>query len=702
MSELSTKKAQSKITPKYVIILTVAGIIINLIGTIIAMTFDLPLYLDAIGTVTAAAFGGFFPAVVAGFISNLIKGIWGAENIYYGIINILIAVCTGYFAKKGCFKKGIFKLLLLTVSLALISCIVGDLLGLLMDSVVTLENITGELTIYIHRVVKDMPVEFMDKAIAVAVATLIYRPTPARLKSLFRIDGWLQAPISPVMRKAASKNSVRRISLRAKILTIVITSALLIAVSATVVSFNLFKTSTINERTKLASAIANYAASSLNGNKVNEYLEKGEDAEGYNEYKKRLTYLKLGAPDVEYIYVYKIMEDGCHVVFDLDSEDFKGEANGYIEPFDESFMEYVPTLLAGGRIDPIVSNDSYGWLLTVYEPVYDSMGVCQAYVGVDVSMNQLRGYNHSFMAKLLSIIIGFLGLVLCVSVWLIRHNIILPVNTMAYCAGAFAYKNEEGIEKNVERIKSLDIRTGDEIEHLYKAFTKTTEDSLRYVEDIQQKTDTIQKMQNGLIMVLADMVESRDKCTGTHIKKTAAYVKLIVEEMRKRGFYKERLTDQFAEDVVNAAPLHDIGKIQIPDTVLNKPGKLTDEEFDLMKKHTVYGSEIIEKAMKTVTTSSYLEEAKNLAEFHHEKWNGKGYPHGISGEDIPLSARIMAVADVFDALVSERSYKKGFPFEKAMGIIEEDAGTHFDPLVAEAFIGASERVKKIAYEKNEA
>ena len=133
--------------------------------------------------------------------------------------------------------------------------------------------------------------------------------------------------------------------------------------------------------------------------------------------------------------------------------------------------------------------------------------------------------------------------------------------------------------------------------------------------------------------------------------------KLLEVELRSKGKYTDLLTDEYIDDVVNSAPLHDIGKIKVPDAILNKPGKLTDEEFNEIKKHTTAGREIIEQAIEQVSAdSSYLKEAQNLAYCHHEKWNGSGYPCGISGEDIPLSARVMAVADVFDALVSKRSY----------------------------------------------
>ncbi len=221
---------------------------------------------------------------------------------------------------------------------------------------------------------------------------------------------------------------------------------------------------------------------------------------------------------------------------------------------------------------------------------------------------------------------------------------------------------------------------------------------MQYIAHIQNQSAMISKMQNGLILVLADMVESRDQCTGDHVRKTAAYTDIILQELRKEGKFPEILTDSYIQDVVHSAPLHDVGKIQVSDVLLNKPGKLTDEEFKQMQYHTTAGGEIIAHAIALVSEAGYLAEAKNLATYHHERWDGKGYPCGLAGDDIPLSARIMAVADVFDALVSRRSYKAPFPFEKAMDIIREESGTHFDPEVAQAFLRAEEEVRRVEEE----
>jgi response regulator RpfG family c-di-GMP phosphodiesterase len=204
------------------------------------------------------------------------------------------------------------------------------------------------------------------------------------------------------------------------------------------------------------------------------------------------------------------------------------------------------------------------------------------------------------------------------------------------------------------------------------------------------------ELQSVVIENLSSLIESRDENTGEHVLRTKDYVGLLAREMERDEAFRGQLSADLIEEIENAAPLHDIGKIAVSDVILNKPGRLTEEEFEKMKKHTTAGAEIIEQVISTVPDSAYLREAKNLAEYHHEKWNGRGYPHGLSGEDIPLSARIMAVADVFDALVSERCYKKAFSFDDAMDIIQKDAGSHFDPKVAEAFLSAELEVRQVA------
>jgi response regulator RpfG family c-di-GMP phosphodiesterase len=271
-----------------------------------------------------------------------------------------------------------------------------------------------------------------------------------------------------------------------------------------------------------------------------------------------------------------------------------------------------------------------------------------------------------------------------------KRNYIYPINNMADATSTFAFTTAEEREASLERLEKLNIRSGDEIENLYRAVTRMAEDSSEYISEVKRKSEVITKMQDDIIVDFAEMVEARDKCTGDHIKKTSYYVGVIAREMKREGMYADKMTDDYIDRLEHSAPLHDVGKIKISDTILNKPGKLTDEEFDIMKTHTTEGKAVLTKTTSLAESDGYIKEAIEMAAYHHERWDGRGYPEGLKGEEIPLSARIMAVADVFDALVSKRSYKEPFSFDKAVSIITEESGTHFDPSVVKAFLNIAQ------------
>lgn len=493
----------------------------------------------------------------------------------------------------------------------------------------------------------------------------------------------------------------KKFSLKTKTLLLLSIALLLFGIFATGISYRVYLHSSVEQEKELAAGIAKLVAHTIDADKVEEYLAEGYNASGYMETKLKLYKIRETSPDLKYVYVYKIMEDGCHVVFDLDTPDIAGNDPGSIESFADTFMPYLPKLLAGEEIEPIISDDSYGWLLTVYVPVKTAEGVTTCYAAVDVSMDDVRTQAQNYVLKLAGIFAVIWIIILLIGFRMVNQGILLPINQMAQLAEDFAFKNEASIENNLAQIEDLKIHTGDEIENLYLAFVKMTKDSVRYIDEVNNKNKTISQMHDALIMTLADLVESRDENTGQHIKKTAAYVKIILSAMKREGIYSDALTEKFVEDVYKSAPLHDIGKIAVPDSILNKPGKLTKEEFDIMKTHTTAGGKILSSIIEMVPDSHYLYEARNLATYHHERWDGKGYPTGLAGENIPLSARIMAVADVFDALVSKRSYKEGFPLDKAMNIILEERGTHFDPQLVDAFLSAKEEVFAVAKKFND-
>ncbi len=213
-------------------------------------------------------------------------------------------------------------------------------------------------------------------------------------------------------------------------------------------------------------------------------------------------------------------------------------------------------------------------------------------------------------------------------------------------------------------------------------------------EAIKLQAEKMEKFQWSVIESMASLIESRDGNTGEHVINTRYYVSIIVNKMYEEKRHPDIIDKKFVENLVRSAPLHDVGKIKISDTILNKPGRFEDWEFEIMKKHSEYGGEIIGNILGEDADEKLMEMARDVALYHHEKWNGKGYPTGKSGEDIPLAARIMAVADVFDALVSKRVYKDSMSLDEAFGIIQKDSGVHFDPEVAEVFLSLRSVVEK--------
>lgn len=217
-------------------------------------------------------------------------------------------------------------------------------------------------------------------------------------------------------------------------------------------------------------------------------------------------------------------------------------------------------------------------------------------------------------------------------------------------------------------------------------------------EKVKEKNRLIDSFRDVIIRSTAELVECRDKQTGGHVKRTATYVKILCDELLRLGVYKDELNNDNILDIVRSAPLHDIGKIGISDSTLLKNGKLNNEELEYMKTHTELGGQAIQKMILETDRESFLYTAKDMALYHHEKWDGSGYPFGLKMDEIPVSARIMAIADVYDALTTERSYKKAFSHEEAVRIILDGENTAFDPVIIYAFKNISHIFKEAVFE----
>lgn len=221
------------------------------------------------------------------------------------------------------------------------------------------------------------------------------------------------------------------------------------------------------------------------------------------------------------------------------------------------------------------------------------------------------------------------------------------------------------------------------------------DDVLKKADEITEQNKKIIYIQEQTIYGMANLIESRDSDTGEHVKRTSLYVELLVNAAKEAGYHKEIITDEYIELLKKAAPMHDIGKIAVPDSILKKPGKLTEAEFKKIQNHTIAGGKIIREVLSNIESEDYVKIAADVATSHHERWDGNGYPYKLKGEEIPLEARIMAIADVFDALVSPRCYKDPFSADEAFEIISLSKGTHFDPVLTDLFISKKDGVVKI-------
>ena len=470
-------------TLKLIMICT-AGIILNVIGANIAKNLNLEIYLDTIGTVFIAAIGGYVPGIAVGFFTNLISSLFNQSDMYFSLVSISIAIITTFLAARGYYEK--FPRVLLVIPIVVLTT---SFTGAFIEEMLSLANSFDSwksvVKIWKH-FLYNFSIELPDKVMSILITFFMLKFIPESIKSHFKLFGRMQAPISEEMRKAISSNNKFVTSLRIKMVTHLIFITIFIAGLISLISYTIFQDTAIKERIRVADGIITMVVNEINPKRVDDFIAHGYKAEGYFEVEKELYKIRASNSDIKYLYVYKIMEDGCHVVFDLDTALVEASEPGEIEEFNESFEKYLPDLLAGRPIPPIISNETYGYLLTVYKPVYNSEGKCVCYAGIDFSMDLINDYGRMFIAEVIALFSGALIFVFVLSLTFVENNILLPVNTMSYCAKNFAYDSEEARRQNIEHIKSLDIRTKDEIENLYSAFVRTTEDSMHYFENFKR------------------------------------------------------------------------------------------------------------------------------------------------------------------------------------------------------------------------
>ena len=571
---------------KSVILLIIAGLLLNVLPAKLALTLELPLYLDCLGTILTAMLGGNLPAVIVGFASNAINGISDPVTMFYGVISIFIAALATFFYHQRFFKN-IPRLFVVIVSFALIGGGIGSIFTYFLFGFNFGEGVSAPFAIAFHEVFgwstfssqlcADIVLDFFDKGVVVVAAVFLFRFIPRVIKNhLNRV--FLRVNSNEVVKKMV------RYSLLRKVVYMVIVAEVLLGGLASTIGFFLYRENSINSFINVANGVTRAASTAINPDKIDDYMNRGYEVEDYAFISKILYSIRESFPQTKYLYVYQIREDGCHVVFDLDTDGEPGGKPGDVVEFDPSFEPYLPTLLAGGEIEPIISDDKYGWLLTVYRPIRNSSNKTVAYVAADISMEKIVREEAVFFIKMLSLFFGLSIIIMSIVLELVKRGVVIPMNQMSVAAMKIAANTTrasmldtetvdlESIRDSVERLGKIGVNTNDEIEHLYESIYTMASDTYNFIQRVQEQNERIRRMQEIIIMEFAEVVEARDKSTGNHIKKTAEYVEAIARQLKAEGKFTDVLTDAYIEKLKRAAPLHDIGKIAVSDLILNKPG----------------------------------------------------------------------------------------------------------------------------------
>ena len=503
-----------------IFLICIAGLALNIVCSAAVNFFNMPVYLDTIGTIFIAALGSYIPGIAVGFFTNLVKAGFQPSEMYYASISVLIAIFTTFFARKGlCDSFG--NMLIMVPALTFIT----GTCNLLIESVVQVADMarfSGNFEIHF---VENFLFEFFDKGLSVAAAYALLKMTSPQIKETFRLFGKRQAPLSDEMRHVINKQSYLSSSLRTKMLLIMTASSLFVAISIALISYLLFKDAAIDERIKTVDGMITVALNEIDPYRVDDYIARGRRAPGYHNTEEKLYAIKNSSFDVKYLYVYRVEADGCHVVFDMDTAEYAADKPGQVVPLEKSLEKYRADLLAGRPVPPIITDDQYGYLLTLYKPLYDSEGKCQCYVAIDFSMNLLREYLHTFIVKLIVLFLGCFVFIFAIGLEFVENNIILPVNTLAYCAKNFSYDSPTARANNVKMIQNLKITTGDEIENLYSALLRTTKNLLRYLEHLKRAKSKVADMK----VKVYEMDELAHKDAMTGVKNKAAYNEKIAE-----------------------------------------------------------------------------------------------------------------------------------------------------------------------------
>ncbi|MBR4670599.1 MAG: HD domain-containing protein [Butyrivibrio sp.] len=679
---------------------------INILFLRLTAHLNLPIYLDTIGSIFMSFVWGPLSGILVAVLTNIIYGFFIPDSICYSLIGVYVAIRATYFIIRD--NKTIKNLIFFIIESALVSGLFGIAIQWLLLGEPQLEYISetarlmagmDEKRYVIASFILVIGLNFVDKLITVMVAYGMYKLVPVEKRTQYRISKWKQTPLTNAQRKEITQTKEKgKTSLMIKVLIILILVALFTSGVLGVVSTRINYEEAKGRGREMASDMSRFVVTNMDSRYLEIFAEakteifnyKGVRYQQYNEMLKSLT---DSIPLLERIYIYYKNPEGVFTILDTDEKfQSSGIVGGKLEDTD-SFFAFI-----GDDKQSIRETiRDFGYKISSYNVVKTDDPNSSFYVIADVTYEDYASFLKRYVIKMILAFSGFFCLIMSSGILMASHNLVYPIGSLEKRIDTFmeSIEDQEKLDESVRELEKLDIRTNDELEMLYNSICQMANTTAEQMRSVMMLARSNEKMQAGLVATMADIVESQNIDSKAHIQKTTAYVRIILEGLKRKGYYTEKLTLKYMKDVEMSTPLYDIGKIKIPDSILNKPDALTDEEFEIMKTHTTEGKKILENTISTVEGENYLKEARNMAAYHHEHWDGTGYPEGLHGEVIPLSARIMAIADTFDAVTSLRVYKDAASYQDALEVILDGSGTRFDPKCVEAFEDSFAEVKNV-------
>lgn len=436
-----------------------------------------------------------------------------------------------------------------------------------------------------------------------------------------------------------------------------------------------------NRYEKLCKSVSEIVADAIDADNVDAWLN-GKNTHAYVQETNKLKKLSKDIINLDSIAIYQMREDGIYTVYNTKPTGIRSDL-GTITSYDSKWYAHKSDFLKGENVDNMLVSDYTGQIRMFCTPVFNSDGVCKAYVCTGISLTAMRAEMFAFIRRFSTIILFILGALFVFMTVYVRINAVSPIKALN---DAMKKTEKEGDMRYMETLSEFQSDGGDEIGNILKS-------SIKVVSDKNEITEKVKAEQRDVTRAFTTLLKKvgADSVNIGYVDYIGEYAEILCRYMQKTPEFRKELTDEACTNIVIAAPLYNVGNMSLPPEILSKDGKLTDEEFELMKSHTINGARIIEEMSSNTTGAGYFETARQIALFHHERWDGKGYPEGLRGKRIPLPARIVTVLDVFEALVTKQRYREAFSPEAAIDIIMRDKG-HFDPDILKCFLAVKQDI----------